>query len=366
MKRPGLETYLLSFGRLRVARRSFARLRCTRLRCTRLLCTRLLCSWCLVVSFSVVGFAQGGFTRISTLADSGKSQEALRELDGYLRRNPDDERARFLQGVLLAESGDGDAAKMVFEELLASFPESPDALNNLAVLYAADNLPDRAIEILEQALAAHPSYGTVFLNLRRVYGSLASDAYRQALSPESAAASNGPELELVRDWTVPSPVHEASAERETLATATATTTEGGGVRDEAAATSANDVRSPVETRPVSKPTAVEQVENRIHAWAKAWSAQDVAAYLSFYSSRFVPDDGMTREAWKRYRGERIETPDFIRVRIADLEIRDQDGKLEAWFTQRYESDRFRDVITKYLSFEREDGAWVIAVEGSSQ
>ena len=364
MKRLGLETCLLSAGGLAVSRLRCPRLLCRRLLCTRLLCTRLLCTWCLVVSFSVAGFAQSELTRISALADSGKSQEALRELDGYLGRNPDDEQARFLQGVLLAESGDTDAARKVFEELLASFPESPDALNNLAVLYAADNLPDRAIDILEQALAAHPSYGTVFLNLRRVYGSLASDAYREALSSESAAESSSLELRLVRDWTVPSPLPEASAERETLAPATPT--DAGATGKDAVVAAPNDAPSRVESDPVSKPTAVEQVEKRIRAWVTAWSAQDAAAYLSFYSTRFVPGDGVTREAWKRQRRERIEAPEFIRVQIGELEIRDQDGRLEAWFTQRYESDRFRDVITKYLSFVREDGAWVIAVEGSSQ
>ena len=111
-------------------------------------------------------------------------------------------------------------------------------------------------------------------------------------------------------------------------------------------------------------TAAEQVEERIHAWAQAWSAQDVTSYLSFYSSRFVPGDGVTRQTWERRRRERLETPSFVRVEVDDLEIRDEDGRLEAWFTQRYESDSFHDVVTKYLSFVREDGAWLIGVEGS--
>ncbi len=310
--------------------------------------------------------AQSDVARISSLADAGNSRQALREIESFLRRNPSDEEGRLLRGVLLAETGEAEAAKAMFEGLLADYPTSPAALNNLAVLYAAENQPDRAIEILEEALAGHSSYGTVFLNLRRVYGSLAGDAYRQALSPGSAGVSKGPELDLVRDWTGGMRREpDGSTRQETLA-AVAKPELGDPVAGDPEAIDAaalSEAARPVATAQV-RLTAAEQVEERIHAWAQAWSAQDVTSYLSFYSRRFVPGDGVTRQAWERRRRERLKTPSFVRVEVNDLEIRDEDGRLEAWFTQRYESDSFHDVVTKYLSFVREDGAWVIGVEGS--
>ena len=40
------------------------------------------------------------------------------------------------------------------------------------------------------------------------------------------------------------------------------------------------------------PVAVDtEVEQRLTAWAEAWSARDVAAYLAFYDPSFQPANG---------------------------------------------------------------------------
>lgn len=291
-------------------------------------------------------------SNIRRLASLGRTAAAMQQIERFLERNPENEAARLLEGVFLVENGDRAAAKKVFDGLLLDHPDAPDVLNNLAVLYASDNDPERAIQILEQAITSHEVYGTVFQNLRRVYESLASEAYRQALRPLGAA----PEppvvgLELVRIWSSPSVMAEDAEEVVDLLPSAG-------------------IGAPVLAEPVPA-TITQSVEGRdeavlraLGAWAQAWSEQDVEAYLATYARRFTPADGSSRDVWARQRRQRLVAPTRIAVSIEQVRISEREGLVEARFRQSYRSDRFSDSVTKVLSFVREDGAWRIASEVS--
>ncbi|MDG1445641.1 MAG: hypothetical protein P8Q15_04725, partial [Methylophilaceae bacterium] len=51
---------------------------------------------------------------ISTLAEQGKQQEALKKIDAYLDANPKDAQGLFTKGIILAESGQREEAIMEF------------------------------------------------------------------------------------------------------------------------------------------------------------------------------------------------------------------------------------------------------------
>lgn len=99
------------------------------------------------------------------------------------------------------------------------------------------------------------------------------------------------------------------------------------------------------------------------AWARAWSRQDVAAYLSSYSPAFIPPPGLDLDAWKEQRRERLKSPGFIKVQIEEMEIEPLSNRVASVsFKQRYRSDRFSETTHKLLLMRLEEGEWHIAQE----
>ncbi len=111
-------------------------------------------------------------------------------------------------------------------------------------------------------------------------------------------------------------------------------------------------------------TALEaEAEALVREWARAWSAQNVEAYLAFYASDFVPEAGMTLSGWRLQRRRRLTTPASIRVGVARLEVTLLSGKeARVSLLQTYRSDGYADTVDKVLELTREDGVWKILRE----
>lgn len=133
---------------------------------------------------------------------------------------------------------------------------------------------------------------------------------------------------------------------------------------------------PGTQRPGPKPLwqqHIDELQPEVEAWARAWSDQDVDAYLSFYSDDFVPPDGMTIESWRAQRRDRLTRPNRIEVSLSDFrrvgfnKISSGDRQLElvkVRFHQVYESDTFSDEVDKELQLELVDLTWKIHSETS--
>jgi tetratricopeptide (TPR) repeat protein len=134
---------------------------------------------------------------IRELATSGRTYEALAELEPLLVAEPDRVEGLMLKGILLIQLGRVDEAKEIFLGLVKSSPELPEPYINLAAIYAGAGDYDRAVRILKRALATHPSYLTAYENLTKVYAKLASEAYRRALGDEAETDEAAVELVLV-------------------------------------------------------------------------------------------------------------------------------------------------------------------------
>jgi EAL domain-containing protein (putative c-di-GMP-specific phosphodiesterase class I) len=107
------------------------------------------------------------------------------------------------------------------------------------------------------------------------------------------------------------------------------------------------------------------VINQVNSWARAWSDQRVADYLSSYARSFEPPDGMSRGAWEAQRRQRLLAPTSITVALRDLEVTFPSPDLaRATFLQSYKSPTFGDETRKTLELVWEDGDWQIAVEQS--
>jgi len=99
---------------------------------------------------------------ISVYVAANKSDEALKELNAELTKNPKNQRALLMRALLDDKLKDYPAARDSYEQLLALDGDSFLALNNLAYLYAERlNDLDKAYELAQRARTLEPRDGIV-------------------------------------------------------------------------------------------------------------------------------------------------------------------------------------------------------------
>ncbi len=104
------------------------------------------------------------------------------------------------------------------------------------------------------------------------------------------------------------------------------------------------------------------VERSLMDWAAAWSNKNVHEYLSAYAYYFKPK-GLSHEAWKKQRAERISKPKIIEVSLSNIAINVQDeNHVSVTFIQHYRSDDYHDEVEKSLLMVKEFDRWLIAQE----
>jgi Flp pilus assembly protein TadD len=361
----------------------------------------------------------------SALLKAGERDQALSQVNKALESNPKDPRARFLKGVILAEQGHTHAAADVFQRLTQDYPALPEPYNNLAVIYASEGHYDQARVALEKSIRTHPSYATAYDNLGDVYSKLASEAYDRALRLENSDSAANKKLALVRELpgnepatpvrvasrapaaspatassppaaTPPTPAvaskpappnaAAAAAAKPTPSVASAAAPAPPSPPKPAPAKSAVVVPA-TEAKPAASPatqpkatTAVASTQpahaaaagpadtdasvlRSAKAWAQAWSAQDVDAYLAFYAADFKTPDGQSRADWEKDRRARVSGPRSIKVTLRDVKVVARDDRHAAViFQQSYRSDRFRGRTRKTLEMVRIGDDWRILEE----
>lgn len=136
------------------------------------------------------------------------------------------------------------------------------------------------------------------------------------------------------------------------------------------------LQTPGTQRPGPKPLwqqHIDELQPEVEAWARAWSDQDVDAYLSYYSEDFSPPNSVTLEAWRSQRRQRIERPSRIRVTLSNFRRvgfnkfstgTRQLELVQVRFLQAYESNTFSDEVEKELQLELVDLTWKIFSETS--
>lgn len=286
----------------------------------------------------------------SKLLGARQHQQAMERVNKVLAAQPDEPRARFLQGLIYADQGNADAAIEVFQKLTVDYPELPEPYNNLAVIYASRGQYDKARAALEQSIRTHPSYATAYENLGDVYAKLASEAYDKALKLDSSNAGAKGKLALVRDLFGAAPT---TAQKANLA---------------ATSPSPAAPRVALTAKPPSAAPDTAGALDAVTAWADAWSRKDVGAYLDAYAAEFQPPDGQTRDAWENQRRERLAAPKSIAVRVDAPRVKVEDsGRVRVTFRQHYRSDLFSGSSTKTLLLGRSgDGRWRIVQERVGQ
>ena len=300
------------------------------------------------------------------LLRAGQHQQALERVNKALSAKPKDAQARFLKGLILADQGNARDASDMFLQLTKDYPDLPEPYNNLAVIYASQGQYDKARNALEQSIRTHPSYATAYENLGDVYAKLASQAYDKALQIDSANSAAKNKLALVRELVGTAPVTTVAATgKPPVAVATAPVTPAKEPAKLPVAVAAADPK-PVAEKPAEKApaSAGAEVADTVRAWAKAWSAKDVDAYLAFYGKDFKTPGGEARAAWEKTRRQRISAPKSISVTVESPKVSvSADGQASVTFRQGYRSDVLKATnTTKTLVLARSDGRWLIQQE----
>jgi ketosteroid isomerase-like protein len=306
----------------------------------------------------------------------GQNAVALEKIDAYLAANPRDAQGRFLKGLILTELGRNQEAIKVFSDLTEDYPELPEPYNNLAVLYAAQADYERAKQSLEMAIRTHPSYATAHENLGDIYAKLASQAYDKALQLDKSNVSAQTKLALIQDLFNPSPRALESAKGKEQAKTAVTPGQASQAKPvQMAQTAPSMAETP---RPEPMPVAAsaddgqkaaapavkpeEAVLATVHAWAAAWMAQDVDAYLAFYDQDFKVPGGGDRAAWEALRKERLTNPKFIKLDLDRIKVRVKDDSASVRFRQRYQSNTYKSNDRKTLNLVNRGGTWKIIEE----
>lgn len=118
---------------------------------------------------------------------------------------------------------------------------------------------------------------------------------------------------------------------------------------------------PPQPRPVQIDPEADVLKS-VRAWAAAWGAKNAGDYLAFYAADFTPD-GMSRDAWKKQRAERLNKPKAIEVALSDINVSmTDDSHATVSFAQRYRADNYHDQVEKTLQLVRQSGRWLIVTE----
>ena len=96
-----------------------------------------------------------------------------------------------------------------------------------------------------------------------------------------------------------------------------------------------------------------------------WSAKNAEKYITFYGKDFTPPKKLSRAAWEAQRKVRLAKPRYIKIRISNLEITMLgDNHAQAVFRQGYQSDTYKDEVSKTLILKRNAEKWLITQEQS--
>ena len=107
--------------------------------------------------------------------------------------------------------------------------------------------------------------------------------------------------------------------------------------------------------------SVDVVVSQFLVWIKAWEAQKINSYLSFYSKDFK-DSKRPRKSWEAQRRKAFGSSSGVSIEASDIQILRGDDAVEMSFTQIYKSDRISDVGKKVLIWKNEGDRWKIVKE----
>lgn len=317
----------------------------------------------IIVLFAAPAFPAPTITDLKLLVDQKKFPAAARTGQQLLKDLPGDFNLQFLTAYALQMNRQPKAAAKLYQSLIETHPELPEPRNNLAMIYLAEGDYDQASQLLVDAIYTHNSYATAYQNLSLIYTSIASEAYRRAVSESNEPSKFAQNIELAA-------LSQLGSNSASVAFQ---------IKPEII-----PVAKPVDPKPVVaalppesnqtvKPALVSVVQaarpdhkaaliRQVRDWARAWTDKDFTGYTSNYSNTHRPKFN-THSAWVEYRRNRIMRPGKISVVVSDIIVHSITAdSAELDFKQKYDSVTYSDQVRKRLSFSRFGNEWKIIDE----
>jgi tetratricopeptide (TPR) repeat protein len=293
---------------------------------------RLIILFVLILSCGTV-FAASSIADLKKLIDQENYSEAAETGEELLLKHPGHARIQFLTAYAYQYNQQNWKAAQHYKKVILQHPELPEPRNNLAMIYIDDGDYDKASRLLVDAINTRKSYAVAYQNLNRIYTSMASEAYKQALGESGEPPKQKPVIKLTALSELGSA--DQGTNRETSLTQDTLV----------------DIAN-FET------LLIEQVIN----WAKAWGSKDVDTYVGFYSSEYRRNFE-THADWVENRRARIGQSEIIKIGISNVQIRAQsENRAIIEFEQSYDSPNYADRVIKRLALIRTGSLWKITDE----
>jgi tetratricopeptide (TPR) repeat protein len=283
--------------------------------------------------FCGLAYSARSIEDLKSLVDSENYAAAAETGEQLLIEYPGHARIQFLTAYAYQNNRQNWKAAYHYRQLILQHPGLPEPRNNLAMIYIADGDYDKASQLLVDAINTNRSYAIAYQNLNRIYASMASEAYRRAVSESGEAPKQRPKIELT------------------------------------ALSSLESVDRGIAASPPTEQNTLVDIANfetilieKVINWAKAWGDKDIDTYASFYSSEYKPNFA-THEDWVEHRRERIMQPAFIKIGVSKIQIRTQsENRAIIEFEQSYDSPGYTDRVIKRLALSRVGSQWKITDE----
>jgi ketosteroid isomerase-like protein len=271
-------------------------------------------------------------------------------------------------------------AVKILEPWLKKRPDDIELANDYALTLAQMGRLDQARQVLEDALSRNPETSHAFQNLREILSHQAALSYAKAMGkkpPSAQVALKGgaspSEPPVVLAQVEPRPGATVEPPPRNVVPKAEARPES---RPESGRPPAADPADTAKGSPskAAEPAKAQAADTRDKAdetalvsatqqWADAWGDKDFKRYVSWYSDKFQPQQHPTRAAWEAHRKPRVTRPDPILVKVSDIRVKLLPGnQAEVKFRQRYEAGSLKLNSSKTLVWTKESGGWKILRE----
>ena len=107
-----------------------------------------------------------------------------------------------------------------------------------------------------------------------------------------------------------------------------------------------------------------EVEQAVHAWARAWANKNMTQYLAAYGKDFQTPGHVPRNTWEEDRRLRITGKSHITINLIELKVTVNGNRAVAKFRQAYKADALAVMSRKTLELAKTGDRWLIVREYS--
>ncbi len=288
-------------------------------------------------------------TELQDLFSQEDYESALLLVETQLQSDPNNVQWMLARGFTLVKLGRLDKAEAYYLQLIGRLPDRPEPRNNLAMVYNLRGEFGKAVKALDQIIIDFPNYARAYENLGDTYINIAQYQYQLGLDKTGEAIFErksrlSENFDQIANHLNPPQIFKKSD---------LVPTDGSGQVQ-------RQLQKPVNNE------LEKSVYLSLQAWAKDWMSMDFNRYGTHYARQFVPQSGISIDAWMEKKKRVFARAGSIQVALSEIDIKVKGDTALIWFIQLYNSDEIRQKSKKFLELRRSDQSWLIVKEESQE